>query len=68
MARRVEQIIEELKAASTITEIRNVERMAGRERYYRARIGGYRLGIALEGDVAVLVRFLHRRDIYRFFP
>ena len=42
--------------------------MAVRERYYRARIGDHRLGIALEGDVVVLVRFLHRRDIYRLFP
>ena len=32
------------------------------------RIGDYRLGAALEGDALVLVRFLHRRDIYRFFP
>ena len=31
-------------------------------------MGDYRLGITMEGDVAVLVRFLNRREIYRFFP
>ena len=42
--------------------------MTGWENHYRIRIGDYRLGIALEGDVVVLVRFRHRSDFYRGFP
>ncbi|GIK72728.1 MAG: hypothetical protein BroJett021_17160 [Chloroflexota bacterium] len=38
------------------------------ERYYRIRVGDYRLGLALEGDTVILVRFLHRKEIYRYFP
>ena len=68
LSRRVERVIEELKAASSITEVRNVIRMAGRERHYCIRIGGYRLGLVLEGDTAALVRLGHRRDFYRSFP
>ena len=42
--------------------------MAGEETYYRIRIGEYRLGLAVEGDEVTLLRFLHRSEIYRFFP
>ena len=68
LRRRVDRVIEKLKTASDITQVGNAERMAGRERHYRIRIGDYRLGIVLEGDTALLVRFMHRRQIYRDFP
>ena len=68
MRRRVLRFIGELESASTLTEISSVRRLAGEGRYYRARIGDYRLGIAVEDNIAILVRFLHRSDIYRFFP
>ena len=64
----VEQVIEELKAASNITEVRNVVKMAGWESYYRIRVGDYRLGLEMDGDVAILTRFRHRREFYRYFP
>ena len=65
---RVLGIMEELEAAAAITDVRGVRRIRGEGRYYRVRVGDYRLGVALEGDVAIVVRFLHRSDIYRFFP
>ncbi|MYI81972.1 MAG: type II toxin-antitoxin system RelE/ParE family toxin [Chloroflexi bacterium] len=65
---RVERLISDIKAAPTITAIGGAARLRGSGRYYRFRIGDYRLGLALEDDAAVLIRFLHRRDIYRFFP
>ncbi len=66
---RVLSVIEELEAAPAIAEIPSATRLkSDRGRYYRMRIGDYRLGAALVGDALVLVRFLHRRDIYRFFP
>ena len=68
MRRRVLRLIEELEDASALTEISSVRRIAGDGRYCRARIGDYRLGIAVEGELVILVRFLHRSDIYRFFP
>ena len=69
MLRRVDHIIRELEEASSISDVPNTTRIRSASgRYYRIRIGDYRLGIAVEGGVAVLVRFLHRRDIYRLFP
>jgi hypothetical protein len=26
------------------------------------------MGLIIEGDIVVFVRFLHRSDIYRYFP
>ena len=48
--------------------VANVKPMQGWSSYYRIHIGEYRLGLKLEGDVVVVLRFLHRRDIYRRFP
>ena len=65
---RVERLIDELESASNLSAIAGVARIRGPGRYYRVRIGDYRLGLTLEDGTAVLIRFLHRRDIYRFFP
>ena len=53
---------------SDITEVRNVVRLSGWERHYRIRIGNHRLGLVMDVDVAVLVRFGHWREFYRGFP
>ena len=64
----MERTIAELKAASNITEVSGVQLMTGWENHYRIRIGDYRLGLRLEGNTAVLLRFGHRREFYRGFP
>lgn len=64
----LERLIEEAKEVSSLMEIRNLAKLQGYENFYRVRIGEWRVGLALvEGEV-VFVRFLHRRDIYRYFP
>ena len=68
LRQRVLRKIEELEAASAITEVRGVVKMTGEGSYYRIRIGEYRLGIAVDGDEATLLRFLHRSEIYQSFP
>ena len=68
LRQRVLLKIEELEAASAITEVRGVVKMAGEGSYYRIRIGDYRLGLAMAGDEAILLRLPHRSEIYQFFP
>jgi len=38
------------------------------ERAYRIGIGDYRIGLILEDETLIFVRFLHRKDLYRYFP
>ena len=64
----LQRAVEELEAAEEFGAVANVKRMQGWSSYYRIRIGDYRLGVKLEEEAVVVLRFLHRRDIYRRFP
>lgn len=66
--RKIAAVITESKAASSLSDIRNVKKMEGSENYYRIRIGDYRLGIKAQDKTLVILRCLHRKDIYRYFP
>ena len=57
-----------MEAADAISKVSSVEKLnssSGND--YRIRIGNYRLGVTIENEVAILVRFGHRSDIYRRF-
>ena len=47
-----------------------LEKLSGTEDAYKVRIGKYRAGIFLDRATHTLkvVKFLHRREIYRYFP
>ena len=68
LRRRLAQVIQELAEADHITEVSGVSRLRAEGQHYRIRIGGYRLGITMDGDTAVLRRFLSRGEFYRYFP
>ncbi len=65
---RVKQVIEEVERAASLAEIPQIRKLQGGGSYFRIRLGEYRLGLAVEGDQVTLIRILHRRDIYRYFP
>ena len=60
--------IVEIKSCNRVIDIRNIKKLGGYQYYYRMKIGDYRLGIKLESNRIVLLRFLHRKDIYKHFP
>ena len=65
---RIRKAIEQVEAAAALQEIGDLKKMSGTGNYYRIRVGEYRIGVAVEGDVVEFVRCLPRRDLYRFFP
>ena len=65
---RLKETIAHAERAQTPQEIGDLKKLRGGERYYRIRLGEYRIGLTMEGDKIVFVRFLPRRDIYRYFP
>jgi mRNA interferase RelE/StbE len=65
---RVADCIEEVQRAETIHQVRNVKKLKGGLTYYRIRIGDYRIGLTVENNIATFVRFLHRKEIYDYFP
>ena len=66
--RRVRETIAEVETAANILEIRNLKKLRTAGRYYRIRLGDYRLGLTIEDDTVSFIRFLHRREVYRYFP
>jgi len=51
-----------------ISQISGLKKIRGHKRYYRIKIGGYRIGIEIRENTIVFMRVLHRKDIYRYFP
>lgn len=68
LLRRVREAIEAVEHAQSINDLPNLKKLKSSKNYYRLRIGDYRIGLAFEDDALVFVRFLNRKEIYRYFP
>ena len=66
--KRTKEVIELVEQAGSLTDIPNLKKLKGGGNYFRLRVGDYRFGIALVNDAVVFVRFLDRKDIYKYFP
>ena len=56
------------QAEMRLQEIRELKKMRGYKEYYRVRVGRYRLGFRFTKGEIDLLRFLPRKDLYRYFP
>jgi mRNA interferase RelE/StbE len=61
-------IINEIAKASQPSQLGNCKKLTGFKTAYRIRMGQYRIGFYYENKTAELVRILHRKEIYRYFP
>ena len=67
VVKKLKEILIEFEHTKTI-KMHNLKKFKGFDVYYRLRIGDYRLGLRCENDEVVMIRFVHRKDIYRSFP
>ena len=67
---RLEQFIVAVETADNLSQIPNLKKLRGKKNklHYRSRIGNYRVGLMIEQNTVVFVRFLNRKEIYRYFP
>jgi len=65
---KVKSLVGLIENARTLDEVPHLTKLAGGKSYYRVRIGSFRLGLVVEGAMVTFVRFLHRKEIYRYFP
>lgn len=65
---KIASCIEEIQEVNDITDVKAIKKLKGDNIYYRVRIQDYRLGLILEDEEVIMIRCLHRKDIYRFFP
>ena len=68
LLRRVRAVIEEFERAQRPNEVSGLKKLKGGGNYYRVRVGDYRVGLEIEGDSVTFMRFLDRKEIYRYFP
>jgi mRNA-degrading endonuclease RelE of RelBE toxin-antitoxin system len=57
-----------LPEADSLSDITNVKAMKGHPNRYRIRVGNYRVGIEVHDNNVEVMRVLHRREFYRYFP
>lgn len=62
------KVIVELQDADNLSSVRNIKKLQGAKNFFRIRIGDYRLGLIVSGSEVQLIRLLHRKDIYKYFP
>ncbi len=68
LKKRVLKLLEQLKQIESLDELGDVRKIQGYDTYYRIRVGDHRLGMKFSKDCIEMLRFLHRKDIYRHFP
>lgn len=68
LLKRVKLVIEEIENTDNLQQINNLKAIKTASNHYRIRVGNYRIGISVNNNVISLVRILHRKEIYRYFP
>jgi len=68
LKKRLLDLIGQIKKVDVLSDISGVKKIEGYPGYFRIRIGDYRLGIKATENSFEMIRFLHRKDIYRRFP
>jgi len=68
LLQEVQAVLEQIEQSTSLHNIPNVKHLTSEGPYYRIRVGDYRLGLFVDDEAITVVRFLHRRDIYRYFP
>jgi mRNA interferase RelE/StbE len=69
LAIAVMSVIENLEHTTDLGAIRNLKKIKAKGNYYRIRVGDYRIGFHFTSpDSVALLRLMHRKDIYTYFP
>jgi len=66
----IEQVIKSICAARTTQDIPELRKLRGYKSgtFYRIKVDDYRIGVIIDNDIVTLAIFMHRKDIYKFFP
>ena len=63
------EIITDIQSAENIVAINKLKRLVGYKNMYRIRLGDFRIGLEhTADDQIILIRFLHRKEIYKRWP
>ena len=66
--RIVEIVFKFLPTITNLNQISDCQKIKGYDKFYRIRVGDYRIGFELRDNQIVIYRIMHRKDIYKHFP
>ncbi len=61
-------VFEELPTLTSVENAGNIEQMTGFKNYYKVRFGDFRVSLLKKKNSLEVLRVLHRKDIYKYFP
>lgn len=62
------RVLDNMEGINDLSQLKNLKKIKGYNHCYRIKIGNYRLGFRYSENVLSLERFMHRKDIYKYFP
>jgi mRNA interferase RelE/StbE len=68
LLRRIQKVIQQVEAAQIFQQIPNLKRLDAKGKYYRIRLGDYRIVVVFDQGAFTFVRCLNRKEIYLYFP
>ncbi len=68
LSEQIKSVILECKKVEFFNQVKNVKKLTGYNNFYRIKIRDYRIGLEIQEDTIIFTRFLHRKDIYKYFP
>jgi mRNA interferase RelE/StbE len=68
MLSRVREVIEAVEKGYSLIDFPNLKKLKGGGNHFRIRVGDYRIGLTVENDTVTFIRFLNRKEIYKYFP
>ena len=62
-------LIQSIQASESLSDVINLKKLTGYKDLFRIRLGNYRIGFKYTDDKEIiLIRFLHRKEIYQKWP
>lgn len=68
LLRRIKKMILLVEKADNLHSISQLRKLKTEGSHWAIRIGEYRIGLFYGQKTLIFVRFLHRSEIYRYFP
>ena len=59
--KRLKPLLETLEMTESLETVANTKKLKDVEEYYRIRISDYRLGVKIEDNKLIILRFMHRK-------
>lgn len=68
LLKKIAMQIKLVQNANRLSQIKSLKKIKGFDNYYWIRISDYRIGLIINAGNVEFIRFLHRKNIYKFFP